>query len=295
MQEFETPTQQITPKKASKQRIVISVLVLLLVLALALAFAMFLRQRVANKVADKPVAAKTADEAYAAYTAEGKIASLKAPDFTLSAQTNAPIFYKDASVGYYTTVPASKSGQYTSKPGVAKVWDKLVSEGTSLMSGLGLSQVASPAPSTDTNRFTAYQNDLTYCELSSYPSIKDKDPIDIYTMSCVDKKAASAKVKNIADMLAQAKVKTDGMKSIMQTTESNKDASYTMIYANTGSTNSMLLFTTAGGATEFIGDLGSGDKQYFDGRYYITPEVKAKLTDPKYGNLLKNAILGTTS
>lgn len=54
----------------------------------------------------------------------------------------------------------------------------------------------------------------------------------------------------------------------------------------------MLLFGTTHGATEYIADLSEGNEQYNNGKYTITPEVRAKISDPKYEGFLLQQLAG---
>ncbi len=278
-----------------KKHLVLAIAALLLVIALGIATAMFLKQNLVKNSGQTAAADKSASDVYKAFTAKGAVSALSVPAYALLESNASNVYYKDSSKPYSIMAIAPLTATYTASVAGTSDRTAVFDQARTLMGNQTMAPATSPVADTETNHYLVFQNSVAYCQLNAYATTTDKGSFATYQLSCTDKKALATTYQTVDDLLATYVKSGQAMPNVTSawvSTESKDKVSYSIVYATIDNVSHALLFGKLDNNTEYIGDIGQGDKQYFDGRYYITPDVKAKMADAKYSGFLTQAIIG---
>lgn len=156
--------------------------------------------------------------------------------------------------------------------------------------GLSLADYRILKPNKDLEYLT-YVNGDTVCQFSNTKNGSDVK-LAYYEVVCLDKKVMQDKYAQVNKLLAIYKKSgyEADFSQVAIRTGSGQDQAYAIVDLNSDKKGQKLLFVATKNSWDYLGDLLSGGKQYSNGKYSITPELKKKIEDPKYEALLRGVI-----
>lgn len=139
--------------------------------------------------------------------------------------------------------------------------------------------------------YSTYANSSTVCQFSNTKSTSQVKFLSL-AMVCLDKKVIQDKYVQVDKLLAtdkKTKQLNDFSQALIQT-ESKGNLAYATISLNSNKSHRKLLFAATGNSWEYLGDLLAGGKQYSNGKYSITPELRQSIKNSKYGDFLSTVL-----
>jgi hypothetical protein len=151
--------------------------------------------------------------------------------------------------------------------------------------------------STASNSFqiSVYANDKIVCQLTDSQPIASApaNALRYHTIACVNVSDIKQEYLQIEKLLTiyRKTNKLIAFSSASRITATNGSIAYSIInLAATNYTYPRLLFAAVNDSWSYIGDLSAGDLKYSTGEYIITPEIKTKISDPKYQGFITKEI-----
>ena len=171
-----------------------------------------------------------------------------------------------------------------------KTLQKQVSD---FMKQKGLTEVTVSTLKTATGLdYKTFANDRIICQLKDVYPPKTSNIAQSHSLACTEKTLAEQEYTAIEKLLSIYKnnQQISAFSSVSRSGNLKDDVSYSILTLNTADNkSSKLLFAAVNNNWEYLGDLAVGDKQYSNGRYIITPEIRNKISDTKYGDfIIKN-------
>ena len=134
-----------------------------------------------------------------------------------------------------------------------------------------------------------YASETAVCQLTSSEMPVPENMRAYHQLACIEQSEIEKEYAFIEKMLVLYKTSHPIMpfKGISRLTRTEDNKSYTLLRVTGAETSPILLFAAIGDSWAFIGDLGgSNGAQQTNAKYTITPEIKAAISDPKYGGFL---------
>lgn len=293
----DTTQPEKSPRQFPVKQAITALVALVIVAGTAVGTVMILRPNLTKKsdnLTNTTPVVKSAADIYSAATTMNAIAGLSEDVYSKSETGTAYIMYKSSEKAYAINAPSVKAGYFNAKEGKAIDDRKTVTEQFgAVMSANGLTQAEAPVANTETTSYAIYQNNAVACQLTSSYIKRDTFLSGNHIIACTDKQAADTAYKTAEDMIALSDAASDKIAPKLVTLATGgKDAvTYTMLMAQ-GDKQSTLLFAAVDGKYEYVANLSEGDAQYNNGKYTITPDTRAKLSNPKYQGVLLQQIAG---
>lgn len=298
MQDNDTTESIKKPHQSHVKAIVIALLALAAVCGIGAVTALVVLPTLVKKAPDNQAQTQTkrsANDVYAAITKSGVIGALSDQAYQMQDANGIIVTVKSQDKPYSITVPATKSGVYNAVKGKETDDRTMVaSQLAEVAKQQGLQAVASAVKDTQTMHFSTYQGGGVVCQLASTYIKQDAFLTANHTIGCVDDAGISAAYTSAANLLALSDAA--GQKTsptAVRTTTGGKDTvSYTVLTVEQNDKRTTLLYATVDKKSEYVANLSDGDAQYSNGKYIITPETQAKLSDAKYNGILLEQIVG---
>lgn len=139
--------------------------------------------------------------------------------------------------------------------------------------------------------YSTYTNSSTVCQFSN-SKLNSQVKFLSFEMVCLDKKVIQDKYIQVDKLLATDKKtkQLNGFSQALIQTESKGNLAYATISLNSNKSHQKLLFAASRNSWEYLGDLLAGGKQYSNGKYSITPELRQSIKNSKYGDFLSTVL-----
>jgi len=131
---------------------------------------------------------------------------------------------------------------------------------------------------------TTYTNLGATCQLTSAPMSTPP----FYILACTDKADIDKEYATINKLLDLYKKvhQVDVFTKAISNTITSGNKSMTTIALINPHTHPILLFAAIDGNWEYIGNVGDGTNATSNGKYALTPDIQAAISNPKYGDFL---------
>ncbi len=234
-----------------------------------------------------------AHEVTAAYMTEGVIKALSETVYShqMNMEAQSRVVYKADGHAYAASIPAKENLLYYAKNKLEKDdINEVQAQTTAFMTARGLSLVDQKVSNADTPKYTTYKNAATVCQLTDVDNTNDPASPSYHELACTDSDTIQDEYAVIEKLLGLYKT-SHQLADFTQATrvlvsEGNKSMAI-LTFVGIQS-HPALLFAAVDGTWAYIGDIGSGTTS--NGKYSLTPEVKAAIADPKYEGFLKKNI-----
>lgn len=285
---------QDTKSKKGKEKIIIISIVILFLASLS-GLGLLMKTMLFDNYKSVP-----AKDILAAYIKPNSIAGLSSTLYSQQANTTAGIEYKSNDKKYSIHANTQLSMQFFAKNKSQKDDSATVqSQSIAFMEKQGLTKTTTPSTDDKTLHYTTFINKEAICQSIDFTpptttnTDKTIDARQYHQISCMDKKVIDDEYASIEKLLTIYK-KSQNLPEFtraVRTVNSDKNVSYSLVNLTNNSTHNILLFASVNNNWEFLGDLAVGDAQYSTGKYIITPEVKSKISDPKYNGIMDKQFL----
>jgi flagellar basal body-associated protein FliL len=227
------------------------------------------------------------------YIAPKAIASLSTTTYNHQSVGSATIAYKLSNYSYSVSVTTNNMEMFSAINKNQKNDSTTVkSQTTTFMKQNGLNPVKSSAITIKDSSITTYANNKVVCQLTDYTGAVTLGLSRYHIIACIDISVINQEYTTIEKLLTIYK-KTETLPVISQITQvlATKDnIAYDMVNLKTSNGYDLLLFGAVDNNWEYIGNLSSGDQKYNTGKYVITPDVAAKVNNPKYKGFIATEI-----
>lgn len=299
--ENSTTTKSQAKRKPNLKPVLVSLASLVVVIGIGTATFTLLRQNLVKEADSKVEPAKqvkSAQELLDEFIKKDSIATLSTDYYELSNPQGSLVYAKADGKPYEIVVQTKHDALYTAKEGSADNRAQITDQVKAFLSKQGLQAIKSLQKEDDNSHHLAFKNSSAFCEFSSTKPIDDSaNQQDAYRFACAENKLIEEQY-NLAAQLLSVYSKggaTLNPSRVDISSESDNDVAYHIVYASNGDKTSMLLFGKVGDNIEYIANLAQGDIEYNNGKFNITPEVKTKLSDPKYKGYLLKQVAGVES
>jgi len=276
-------------KIAIKQLIILvgAFAVFLLALSVTVVILLNINKKLVKEVNDAVNSSKLYSAADAIKYFKGKelIKGLNSDTYIQQNNPQAIINYKDTKYSYSVNTLTDNSVLFSAKNGKLDDTKTIQSQANEFMKQKGFKVDGYNPSSINDTDYVTYSNNNTICQLSdSQPPTKEGSS-SFHIMSCVDKAAITNEYKKIEDLLTiyKASEKVPSFNQIDRFENKEGNIAYDILSFDENDQHHKLLFASVDNIWEYLGDLGIGDPQYANAKYIITPEIKTKISDPKYG------------
>lgn len=292
-------TKQFQPKKKSPLKpILVSLASLVVVVGIGVATAMLLKQNLVKESTGeqqqtKP--AKSAREILEELTKNNAIALFTTEAYTLSNPQGSLVQAKPEGKDYAISIQSKHDARYAATEKASKDTGEAVEQIKKFASDQGLRLVDSIQQNDTSNQYLSFKNSATFCELHINKPASDSELTNrtaTYNFVCADAKVFNDQYELASKLLGIYNNSNMRPSQVDILSESQDDIGYHLLYAKQDDKPYLLLFGRVGSTIEYIANLAEGDTQYNNGKYNITPEVRAKISDPKYNGYLLKQIAG---
>jgi len=275
------------PLHTTTKKIIIAIIAIGILAITATSIVIFLRST--EDKTTTPTDSISATAIITAYAEPSAINGLSDISYKQQSNTPATIQYKLADKKYEISTPTNKSLLFYALD-KAQTDDtvNIQDQTTKFMEQKNLQKTSNP-DSVDTNylQYTTFNSNNAVCQLTdSQP--ENQDTLRFHQLSCIDKTDIEDEYTAIESLLSiyrQNQQLTDFTQATKYTaTEDNKDYSIINIAQNDKHLN--LLFAAIDDNWAYLGDLAAGEPEYSNGKYSITPDLKAKIDDPIYNGFI---------
>lgn len=296
--ENSTTTQSQTKKKSHLKPILVSMASLLVVIGIAVTTATLLKQNLvkeSDKKAEPAKITKNAQQLLDDFIKKDSINALSTDSYSLSQPKGSLVYVKGDGKPYEIVVHTAYDALYTAKTDSTDDVSQITDQVKKFFSTNSLQAISSLQEDDASSHHLAFKSPSAFCEFSSTTPVADgPNQQATHRLACADSKLIEDQYALAAQLLS---VYAKGSATLNPSrldisSESSEDVAYHIIYVSNGDKMSMLLFGKAGDTVEYIADLSQGDMQYNNGKYNITPEVRSKISDPKYKGYLLRQVAG---
>ena len=234
-------------------------------------------------------------QVFASLVSKDAVASLGSDKYTTRPMASSDIYYKDGSHPYGVSVSTDFTQLYEPiTPSTSDDTTAVNADVERLLAQYDMTAVDSPIPPSKSISYKSFANTTIICQIRTTTPAAESGLPRLHQLSCVDKTDISDRYARIEALLSVYATSAGTLKPelVSYTEESENDVSYTLLAITTDTSTKNLLFAKVGKTTEFLADLAEGDQSFNNGKYNITPEVKRKISDPKYNGFLLRQIAG---
>lgn len=283
--------QQATDRK---KMILIGLAVAIVVVLLSVGTVLLLKSIGAkNTVSTQPATAVIApDEVIKAYATPKAIPELTEDLYQVQQNdtTNTLVTYASDGRKYSVATATKAHVLFSAKKKIEQNdTEKIQTQTTNFMRTKGYEKAETPKATTGPAMVT-YVSKAAVCQLVSSETPAPENTLSYHELSCVDRSAVEAEYALTEKLLALYKTTPPlpAFKGAIRSgfTEGNK--SMTVMRLTGTEAHPALLFVAVDNVWSYIGDLGAGSKS--NGKYAITPEVKAAMSNPVYGSFLSKHV-----
>lgn len=291
---------QDTPSSRSVTvKLILMVCIAVLVLAgVGVGTVFLLKNIIPKKETASTVMNITADEVVGMYRVPGVINGLSDSlyDQQLDDNTSVPVAYKLAGRAYSVSTQTLSNVLFYSKTTSPQDDTKAIQDQTAVFMRSKGYEKADSSVASDTGPARArYISKSAVCELTSSGLMTPKGSPASHQLACVENSAIDAEymaVEKLLDLYGADKkpVFTEAVRSFAS--EGNK--AYAILRLTTEQKPPVLLFASVDDKWAYLGNLSGGEGEG-NAKYVITPEIKAKISDSKYGSFLTRNLQGGSS
>lgn len=291
------PIQEPHPLRRALKYIGIAVVACLFIAGTALLVVWALKTVTSNsnESADSLKVATPVKQVFASLVSKDAIASLGSDKYTTRPMASSDVYYKDSSHPYSISVSTDFTQLYESTaPSSSDDSAAVNADIERRLAEYDMAAVDSPKPLSKSISYKSFANATSICQIRTTTPAAESGLPRLHQLSCVDKTDISDRYARIEALLSVYTSSTGALKPelVTYTEESENSVSYTLLAVTTDTSAKNLLFAKVGKTTEFLADLSEGDQSFNNGKYNITPEVKRKISDPKYNGFLLRQIAG---
>lgn len=261
----------------------------------------FLLKNVLPKKESASLAVINAEEVVAMYRVPGAISGLSESlyDQQLDDGMNVPVVYKSADHEYMISTQTPSSVLFYSKTPSSQDDVKSIQDQTAVfMRSKGYEPVKSSVVSGDDSPERAqYASKSAICQLTSSGKTTPEGVPASHQFACVENAAIDAEyaaIETLLGLYSGAKKDKPSFTAATRSFANEGDKAYAILQLTTKQNSPSLLFASVDDQWSYLGNL-SDPASESNGKYVITPEIKAKISDSKYGNFLTRNLLGETS
>jgi len=288
-----------SPRSATVKRLLMVCIAVLVLAGVSIGTVFLLKNIVPKKEAASTIMDITADEVVGMYRVPGVISGLSDSlyDQQLDDDTSVPVAYKLASHAYSVSTQTSSNVLFYSKTPSPQDDTKAIQDQTAVfMRSKGYEKADSLVTSDASKPARArYVSKSAVCELTSSGTATPKGSPASHQLACVENSAIDDEYKAVEKLLDlyvtdKKPTFTEAVRSFVS--EGNK--AYAILRLTTEQKPPALLFASLNDEWAYLGNLSGGDGAG-NAKYVITPEIKAKISDSKYGNFLTKNLQGGSS
>jgi hypothetical protein len=280
---------QASSRKTHRKFFIIVISILLLAL-FSVATVFILKSIIPNKNNSKAI---SASEVISSLNGSTDISSLSSKLYQKQINNSSSINFELTGKSYSVSVQTKLSTLFFAVSKSQQNDNSLVqTQMTTLMNKYKLEKSSSPDNSTNDLAYTTFVSDKAVCQLEDTNPPANSGMLRSHKLSCADKTDIDSEYTAIEKLLAIHDKSQTAIKftKALRITKTDKNVSYSTIYLSSDTSQSILLFAAVNDNWEYLGDLSAGDIKYSTGLYIITPEIKAKISDPKYNGLIVQEI-----
>lgn len=266
---------------------------LILVTTIALGVVYFLKNvipKATNSLTPTQVTAASPNEVIEAVKNPETIKDLSDKYLLQNSDTTTHVVYRGGNRNYTVSTPTKLQAMYSAKNGkdagdLQKIQDQI----TTFMQSKGYDKINNTGTATSENpSYLTYASTGAVCQLTtSKPAEGAPTLLPYVAVACVEKGTVDQEYTAIDTLLTiykQTQALPD-FSEIIRTTKTDADKSMAILSLSGGQDTPSLLFAAIDDNWTYIGNLnGSGAT---NGKYTITPEMRTRINDPKYGDFLK--------
>ena len=283
-----------------KNRILIICAAVLVLVGIVLG-TVFLLKSVMPKKETASVTAIKADEVVAMYRVPGVISGLSESlyDQQLDDGMSIPVVYKPAGRDYAISTQTTSSVLFYSKTPSSQNDVKAVQDQTAVfMRSKGYEAIkGSVSSDAEGSERARYASSNAVCQLTSSGTQTPEGTPASHQLACVENSAIEAEYAQIEKLLglySAAKKDRPSFTEATRLSESEGNKAYAILHLTTKQNPPALLFASVSDTWLYLGNLSDPASQS-NGKYAITPEIKAKISDSKYGSFLTRNLQGEPS
>lgn len=290
-----------SPREIWIRRLTIVGIAVVILAVVAVGTVFVLKSLVPKKISSS-IMSVSADETVALYGAPGAITGLSENLYEQQVYdgSSIPVIYKTPERSFAVSTLTSQNVLFYSKSKSAQNDIQAIQQQTdTFMKAKGYQRVANSTDSKSTGvQYATFVSDAAVCQLiSSSPSSSQPDteiPVS-HQLACAEKQAISDEYVQTDKLLKLYSGKQlPSYTSVTRTVVTEGDKSFATLSLRNKTKSPMLLFAAVHDQWSFIADL-NGSTGESNSKYVITPDIKTKLGDPKYGGFLMKYIVGTSS
>lgn len=234
----------------------------------------------------------TPTDLMAAYIAPNTINSLSSKLYRSQPISAATIQYHSSSKTYSVGVSTTHSSLFSAINQDQPDDSALVQNQTiAFMTKEGFTKTNDAPAAANGLVYTNFANSKTVCQLTDSSPAANSGLLRYHQMSCVDKTVIDSEYTAIESLLAiyNQSHTISKIAQVNREVGTDKNVSYATLAISTDSAHLLLLFGAVDNSWSYLGNLTVDNAQASSSRYNITPEVRAKINDPKYnGFIAKN-------
>lgn len=275
------------------KRIALIVLAVIVVALIAVGTVLILKN-INQKTTDN-ISLESATNIVSDYIKPDAIASLSSDKYQQQTNNSYIIGYKSSNQTYSINITTKDSVLFYANQKPESDSTKDIQDQTiAFMAQKKLNKIESPTTADKNVQYTTFVGLLTVCQLIDYLPPTESGMLPYHQISCADNSLIEQEYLDIEKLLSIYR-ESQTLPVFTQAnkyTESKDEVSYSIIFLTKQSSESQLLFAAVDNNWTYIGDLMAGDPKYSNAKYIITPEIKDKISDPKYNNFLIDKLLG---
>lgn len=240
-----------------------------------------------------------ANEVVALYSVPGVIKGLSDSlyDQQLNdANSTVPVVYKLDSHSYVANTQTSNNVLFYSKTSSPQNDTEAIQNQTTVfMHDKGYEKVSNPVTidSKSVTRVT-YADAQSVCQLTSSAAVTSVNSPASHQLACTDKTVIDEEYVAIEKLLDLYAGKKPSFTEAYRQTEREDNKAFTILRLSADQKTSKLLFAAVDDKWAYLGNL-SGTDGVPNAKYVISPEIKAKISDAKYGSFLTKNLQGQSS
>jgi len=281
------PNLNITPKK-----IVINISIIIAITLIAIGTISILKNTTKKDIAViKPESAKNIIASAAAQT---KISSLSAKLYGQQANSSATTGYKSSDYDYSVDIPTNNSVLfYAISESQENDTVSVRAQVNEFMYQNGLKKVDTDNKPVDESSYdTIFDGEKAICQLTDSMPPNTKGTTSFHIITCIDVSQVNQEYATVEKLLEIYKKNNqiNEFTKVSRYITSEDKVSYSILTIKTTGKSLRLLFASIDNNWEYLGNLSDSDPKYSSEKYNITPELQAKISDPKYNGFIVKEI-----
>jgi hypothetical protein len=291
-----------SPRQVMMRRLMITGIAVLVLAAVITTTVFVLKSLVPKKMTSSAMTVN-ANETVALYGAPGAITGLSENlyDQQINDGSSVPVIYKSPDHAYAVSTLTPQNVLFYGKNQSAQNDTQAIQEQTNVfMKAKGYKKIANSETGSDSLAYETFVSDDAVCQLISSAVTTPEPGVEAvpvsHQLACTGKEAIEDEYGQTEKLLKLYTGKNlPSYNLATRTLVKEGDKAFAIVkLKNSKPKSPTLLFASVQDKWSFIADL-NGSEGESNGKYVITPEIKSKLDDSKYGGFLTRYIVGTTS